>query len=369
MMQKIAARRCALVLSTAMIAALALHAGGARAQSATMSPALKALAAAADKEGTLVFQGSTSSWGGADGVKEIGERVNKAYGTHIAVKWTPGTSFPEDGNAIAVALRNKLPSPTDVYFGFSRNMAVFGKIGMFQDAPWSEYDPVRLGGDIVEQGKYVKIFSGTLGFSYNSETAPSKPEKLADFLKPEWKGKFATTPFAAGFDQLAAKEAWGPDKTLAFAKEFIANAGGFMLCTDFDRLASGEFSAFVTDCGGGNLQRQAASTGAPIVRVITPEYPLISFFYLGVPTNALHPNAAKLFITYLASPEGQKLTYHYFYADVHLYPDSRMHAEVEAVEKKFGFKFGIADVAWQETNAAGNAAQQHVAKLFRQSGK
>jgi ABC-type Fe3+ transport system substrate-binding protein len=240
---------------------------------------------------------------------------------------------------------------------------------MFQDAPWKDYDPVRLSDEIVEQGKYVKIFSGTLGFSYNSEHAPSKPEQLSDFLKPEWKGKFATTPFAAGFDELSAKEAWGPEKSLAFGKEFIASAGGFMLCTDFDRLASGEFAAFVTDCGGGTLLRMAAEAGAPIHRVITPEFPLISFFYLGVPTNAVHPNAAKLFITYLTSPEGQKLTYDLNFADVHLYPDSRMLADVAAVEKKFGFKFGIADVAWQETNASGNAAQQDVAKLFRQSGK
>jgi len=340
-----------------------------RAQTAKMSPALAALAAAADKEGTVIFQGSTSSWGGPEGSKQIGERINRAYGTHITVKWVPGTSFPEDGNAIAVALRNNLPAPTDVYFGFSRNMAVFGKIGMFQDAPWKDYDPARLGDALVEQGKYVKIFSGTLGFSYNSEHAPSKPEQLSDFLKPEWKGKFATTPFAAGFDALSAKEAWGPEKALAFGKQFIANAGGFMLCTDFDRLASGEFAAFVTDCGGGNLQRAARETGAPVIRVITPEFPLISFFYLGVPANAVHPNGAKLLITYLASPEGQKLTYDLNLADVHLYPDSRMRAEVEAVEKKFGFKFGIADVAWQETNATGNAAQQEVAKLFRQSGK
>src|SRR5690242_432298 len=63
MMQKIAARGCALALSTVMLAALALHGGAARAQSATMSPALKALAAAADKEGTVIFQGSTISWG------------------------------------------------------------------------------------------------------------------------------------------------------------------------------------------------------------------------------------------------------------------------------------------------------------------
>ena len=359
----------ALGLASVALAALLAAPSTSGAQTVEMTPALKALAAAADKEGTVIFQGSTTSWGGPQGAKDIGDRINQAYGTHITVKWVPGTSFPEDGNTIAVALKNNLPSPTDVYFGFSRNMAVFGKIGMFQEGDWKAYDPARLTDQIVEQNKYVKVFSATLGFSYNSEAAPSKPETLSDFLKPEWKGKFATTAFAAGFDELSAKEAWGPDKSLAFAKQFIANAGGFMLCTDFDRLASGEFAAFVTDCGGNNLQQLAKATGAPVVRVITPEYPLISFFYLGVPTNAVHPNAAKLLIAYMASPEGQKVVFHYNFADVHFYPESQMRPDVEAAEKKFGFKFGIADVAWQETNAAGNAAQQGVAKLFRESGK
>src|SRR5271154_4960503 len=130
---------------TAALAALAvaagLHAGASRAQTAAMTPALKALAAAADKEGVVVFEGATSSFGGSQGAKEIGDRINKAYGTNITVRWTPGSSFPEIGNDIAVAFRNHLPSPTDVYFGFSRNMAIFGKIGMFQTAPWSDYDP------------------------------------------------------------------------------------------------------------------------------------------------------------------------------------------------------------------------------------
>jgi ABC-type Fe3+ transport system substrate-binding protein len=363
------ARARALVASVAALAATVLWSNAGAAQTATMTPVLKELAAAADKEGSVTFQSSTSTWGGAEGAKRLADAINKAYGTHLTVKWLPGTSFPEDGNAIAVALKSNLPSPTDVYFGFSRNMYVFGKIGMFQSAPWKDYDPVRLGDDVVEQGKYVKIFSATLGFSYNTEAAPSKPETLSDFLKPEWKGKFGTTAFAAGFDQLAAKEAWGPEKSIEFGKKFIANAGGFLLCTDFDRLASGEFAAFVTDCGGGNIIRSAKETGAPLVRVIAPEMPLISFFYLGVPTNAVHPNAAKLLIVYISSPEGQRYTYSQNLADVHFYPESQMRGDIEAVEKKFGFKFRIADVAWQETNADGNAAQQEVAKIFRQAGK
>src|SRR5690348_16690967 len=92
-------RRVGIAAAIVASAMLCLVRGQAFAQTASMTPALRALAAAADKEGTVIFQGSTSSWGGPDGVTEIGKRINKAYGTHISAKWVPGTSFPEDGNA------------------------------------------------------------------------------------------------------------------------------------------------------------------------------------------------------------------------------------------------------------------------------
>ena len=141
-----------------------------------------------------------------------------------------------------------------------------------------------------------------------------------------------------------------------------------MLCTDSERIASGEFLAFVTDCSGGAMLR-AAAKGAPIARVITPDYPMVSYFYFAVPKNAAHPNAARLYVTYLSSPEGQKFSYDMNLVDLHLHPGSRTKPEIEAVEKKFGFKFQSADVAWQETNQAGNAAQREVRKILRRSRK
>ena len=339
-----------------------------RADTMTMSPALKALADAADKEGQVVVIGSADSWGGPKGAKLIEANINKMFGTHISVVWAPGGSYPETGNNIAISVRNNLPSPTDVYLAFSRNLYVLKKFDLFQTGDWSNYLPGRLDDQIVEEGKYVKIYTGTLGFTYNTEQAPSKPEKLDDFLKPEWKGKIATTSFASGFEQLASKEAWGPERTIAYAKRFAQQLGGYLLCTEPERVASGEFLAFATDCGGGSMEH-AAQQGAPIRRVITPDYPMVSYFYGAIPKNAVHPNAAKLYVTYLLTPEGQQLDWEMNVNDLHFFPTSHMRAKMEAVEKKYGFNFGSADVAWQTTNEAGNAAQREVAKIFQESGK
>jgi ABC-type Fe3+ transport system substrate-binding protein len=345
---------------------LGFAAGPSVAQTETMTPALKELAAAADKEGTLLVKWSNGTFGGPQGAKLIEQHINEAYGTHIQIKWTPGGDMPSVGNEIAIAFRNNQPSPSDIYVGFSRNMAVFLKYDMFQKGDYKKYMPDRLTDDIVERDTFVRIYSSDIGFTYNKALAPSVPERLTDLLKPEWTGKVGTTPFAAGFDMLAAKEALGPEKAIEFAKQFSKQVAGFMLCNEADRVASGEFIAFATDCGGARMM-QAALKGAPLVHVLAPEVPLISYFYLTVPKNAANPNAAKLFITYVLSPRGQRDTYETSLSDVDLFPDSETGKAVRAAEQKFGIKFKPTDITWQEVaNEAGNGAQQQIQKILQE---
>lgn len=338
------------------------------AQTVTMTLALKTLIEAADKEGQVAVLGTADSWGGPKGAKVIEERLNKTFGTHITIKWSPTTSFPETGNQIALSYRANMPSPTDVYISVGRNLAQLEKFDLFRPAPLSDYMPSRAGGDVVEDGKYVKLYTGTLGFGYNTAQAPSKPETLLDFLKPEWKGKIATTAFGSGFEQLASKDAWGPEKTLDYAKKLVAQIGGLMLCTEPERIASGEFLALVTDCSGGITVR-AAAAGAPLARVIAPDNPIVNYGYGSVPKNAAHPNAAMLYILYLLSEDGQQLTWSMNYLDLDFLPGSHSSGQLREVEKKYGFKFIKGDVAWQKTNDAGNATQAEVAKIIQNVGK
>jgi ABC-type Fe3+ transport system substrate-binding protein len=354
--------------ATLAVATAFLAVGTVQAQTLKMTPELKALAAAADKEGQVIVKYSSNFFDGGRGVKIYTDNMNKAFGTKVKVVWAPGGSMPEIGNEIAVSIKNNLPAPTDLYTGFSRNMGAFLKFDLFQTAPWKSYDPERLTDRMIERDTYIKAYSATLGFSYNTDLVKSNPERVSDFLKPEFKGKIATTAFGAGFEQLAAKEAWGPDKTLEFARQFAQQVGGFMLCPEAERLSSGEFVAFVTDCGGGSMVK-AGLQGAPVRRVVTPDYPMISYFYHAVPKNAPNPNAAKLFITYLHTVPGQADMWELHQNDLHLYPESRQRAGIQAVEKKFGITFADADIDWQETNEPGNAAQREVVKIFQASGR
>lgn len=326
--------------------------------------AMKALASAADKEGELLLTWSSDSLGGADGASRFEAAINKAYGTHLHIKWTPGPAMPNVGNQIAMAHSNNLASPTDVYLGFSRDIASLLKYDLFLTAPWKDYLPDRLTDAVVEKGAYIKVTSATLGFSYNKKLAPSEPKSLADLLKPEWKGKVATTSFGAGWDQIAATDAWGPERAIAFAEKFSKQVAGFMRCGETERLSSGEFVALATDCSDGP-SGAAVRRGAPLARVIEPTVPLVSYFYLAVPKNAAHPNAGKLFVAFSATQEGQKIILDETTTDLHLFPGSAEGERLARVTKEYGISFKNADIDWQIANTAGNKAQREIADIIR----
>ncbi len=335
-----------------------------QAQAQQATEAMKALAAAADKEGSINLTWSSDSLGGAEGARKFEAAINKTYGTHIHISWTPGPAMPVVGNQIATAHANNLPSPTDVYMGFSRDIASELKYELFQTAPWKTYLPDRLTDAVVEHDTYIKVESATLGFTYNKKLAPSEPKEHSALLTPEWTGKVATTAFGAGWDQIAATDAWGPDKAIAFAQKFAKQVAGFMRCGETERLATGEFLAMATDCSGGPAS-EAIAKGAPLGRAIEPTVPLISYFYLAVPKNAVHPNGGKLFVAFSASAEGQKIIRDETQTDLHLFPDSVELQRIEKVQKEFGTQFKNADIDWQVANTAGNAAQKKIADIIQ----
>ncbi|HEY4136162.1 MAG TPA: ABC transporter substrate-binding protein [Alphaproteobacteria bacterium] len=325
--------------------------------------------AAASKEGQLDVAWSADTLGGPNGAKVFEERLAKLYGAKVKVRWNPGRSMPEVGNEIAMRFTSGLPSPTDVYYGFSRNMADLLKYGMFQSAPWHDYAPDRLTADIVEQNDtFVKLLTAYTSFTISDKYAPSVPTSLDDLLKPEWKGKIATTSYGAGFEMLSSKDMWGADRTIEWAKKFSGQVSGLLRCSDIDRLLSGEFAALVTDCGGGTTMAAIANSGAPLTNVITPELAIVSFFYVAVPKNSAHPNAAKLLIVYLLSPEGQQhVADTNGGMDMHFLPGSKSGERIRKLEAEWGKTFVNADIAWQLNNDEGNKAQRVIKDIITQN--
>ncbi|HEY4134670.1 MAG TPA: ABC transporter substrate-binding protein [Alphaproteobacteria bacterium] len=361
-------RRAGKAFALVLLACAAFGAAAARADD--IPPALKSLVAAANKEGEVSVTWAADTLGGPDGAKLFEGRMAKLYGAKVKVKWNPGRSMPEVGNEIAMRFTSGLPSPTDVYYGFSRNMADLVQYDMFLSAPWQDYAPGRITPEITERDDtFVKVQSAYTGFAVNKKLAPYIPTSLNDLLKPEWKGRIATTPFGAGFEMLSSNDLWGADHAIAWAKQFSGQVGTLARCVDMDRLLSGEFIALVTDCGGTSTMA-AIAQGAPLEHVITPELAIVSFFYLAVPKNSEHPNASKLLVVYLLSEEGQKnIGSMRGGMDLNFLPNSKTGARIRKLEAEWGKTFVNADIAWQLGNEEGNKAQRVIKDIITQNKK
>ncbi len=139
--------------------------------------------------------------------------MNKMFGTNIRINFVPGAGH----GAHRQPARDRIYRRAEVA---RRHPARRGaadlpvvKVNFFEQVDWKKYLPGRITDEMIElDGKIIRIVTGLSGATYNSALAPMKPTTLEDFLKPEWKGKIASTPYSAGFDVLLADDVWGKDE-------------------------------------------------------------------------------------------------------------------------------------------------------------
>jgi ABC-type Fe3+ transport system substrate-binding protein len=329
-----------------------------------ISPEMKSLAAAADREGSLALMFGEGALGGSDGAKQFEQRMNASFGTHIKVVFTPGPSMPAMGSQIAMLANAGQPAPTDIFVGWSRHLAGLAKYKLFLAVDWQRLLPGRLDGHIVEQeGRILKVVTSVPGVFYNTKLVPYVPTTMADFLKPEWKGKIASTPYAANFDVLAADDMWGPGKAIDYARKLSAQLAGLMRCDEGPRITSGEFLALVPNCSGRTAE-MASGSGAPIANMVPRDFLVANYSYVAVPRNAPHPNAGTLFAAFTMTPEGQDIIWRSWGSDLDLFPDSHARQQVAELEASNGVTLKHTDATWQMTNEAGNKAWAQIQKIL-----
>jgi ABC-type Fe3+ transport system substrate-binding protein len=316
--------------------ALILTCAVARAQDT--NPALKGLVAAADKEGSLTLSWSPSTYDGATGATRFEAAMNKMFGSHVHINFVPGADMARIGNQLVTENAAGEKASVDIMLGAAPHMAPLIKLDMFATTDWGSYLPDRINAAATEfGGKIIRVATGLTGVSYNSSLASTKPAVLDDFLKPPWKGKIATTPYAAGFDVLLAEDVWGRQRTFDYVQKLSRQVAGLIRCGEGERLATGEYVALVMDCTGQDaLQWQAK--GAPLAQMMPLDAAQQRYYYFGVPKNAVHPNAAKLYTLFMLTAEGQRLSYDTWKIDLHTLPDShmgKMVADFAAMNVKF----------------------------------
>jgi ABC-type Fe3+ transport system substrate-binding protein len=182
-------------------------------------------------------------------------------------------------------------------------------------------------------------------------------------MNPKWKGKIASTPYAAGFREFAMPELLGKEKVMEFVKKYSKHIGGLIRCGEMDRITSGEFLILGLACGDQEVN-MAQRQNIPLGYAIMEDATLSHTRYAGIPKNSRAPNAAALFIAFLHTVEGQKLMWDIDGLDFHLYPESNQRKKLDAAKAK-GAKVVISSPQWLNKNKNYSATQKELEKILR----
>jgi iron(III) transport system substrate-binding protein len=345
------------------LAGMLIASGSLTATAQETGPALKELAAAASREGAVTLSWSQTTLGGSQGAARLQAAMNKMFGTNIRVSFLPGPDMARVINQVATEFAAGQKAHVDIALGAAPQIAPVVKLNFFEPIEWQRYLPGRITAEMTElDGRIIRIVTGLSGVTYNSQLAPMKPTVLEDFLKPGWKGKIASTPYAAGLDVLLAEDVWGREKTISYVRALARQIAGVMRCGEAERVATGEYLALVMDCTGQDAIIWQ-ERGAPLAQLMPLDAAEQRYYYFAVPKNAQHPSAAKLFTAFLLTEEGQKLAYDTWKIDLHFLPGSKMGAAVAGYQK-LGVRFKEVTVDWWSAHPEIEASRSELIKIL-----
>ena len=341
----------------------------AHAQQIEITPELAKIIEGAKKEGRLQLRSTTSVNGAADGAKVTQDGIKRMFGVELSVEWVPGPAFAPLAAALYQEKQGGQPASGDVFVATPIQITPYLDRGLFQPVDWAKLMPSRIKPEYVEgDGKAIRFMTFLPGINYNVKVATWVPEikVLEDILKADYKGKFVTTPFLAGFDVLLADPKWGRNKTDEFVRKMSTQIAGLLGCEGEDRIASGETPALVIDCSGGSQNRLRFRGKGILDTHIISDVAQRRYAYMTIPAHTPHPNAAILYTLYLSSPEGQeKVVWDYYGWDLDLYPGSHAGQRVRELQAK-GINFTDVNIDWWKTNQGIAKDHLELTKLIRE---
>ena len=247
---------------------------------------------------------------GPEGVKAAVAWIKSEFGLEIDGRWSPDPAFAQQAAKIFTEMQSGQKASSDVYTATAVQITPMLSRGLFEKFEWQKLLPGRITAEIVEaDGRALRVLTQTPGILYNKKLLPQVADikSMTDLLKPEFKGKFTTTPYLAGYDVLLSPEVWGVEKTKDFITKMSDQISGLLLCGAQERIASGEHLALALDCAGAehNRTRYADVLGLHVV----PDNAQRRYTYITIPKNAANPNTAVLFALYMSTPAGQQFVW------------------------------------------------------------
>ena len=270
------------------------------------------LVAAAQAEGMLTTIALPHDWCNYGGVIE----GFKAKYPGIEVnELDPGAGSGEELEAIRANKDNpgpQAPDVIDVGLAFGPTAKEEGLIQPYKVATWDEIPEGAKDADGYWYGDYY----GVLSFEVNTAEVENPPAEYADLLKPEYNGQIALSGdplssnaailsvWAAGLATGATGEE-AAQAGLDFFKQ-LNEAGNFVPIDGDSRTVGIGETPILIDWSYNSIANDVTLAGNPDLETIVPaEGRLAGVYVQAISAYAPHPNAAKLWMEYLYSDEGQ----------------------------------------------------------------
>lgn len=229
----------------------------------------------------------------------------------------PGAGSGEEIEAIRANKGNpgpQAPDVIDVGLSFGPSSKEEGLIQPYKVATWDEIPDAAKDADGYWYGDYY----GVMALETNADVVANPPTEYADLLKPEYKGQVALsgdplTSNAAILSVWAAGLATGATGTdaaqagLEFFKQ-LNEAGNFVPVDGGSNTVGIGETPIMFDWSYNAILNGVNLAGNPeIVTNVPAQGRLAGVYVQAISAYAPHPNAAKLWMEYLYSDEGQNI--------------------------------------------------------------
>ena len=270
------------------------------------------LIAAAKAEGTLTTIALPHDWCGYGGVIE---GFKAKYGLTVN-ELNPDAGSGDEIEAIKANKDNKgdqAPDVIDVGLSFGPSAKAEKLIQPYKVETWDTIPDTAKDAEGYWYGDYY----GVMSFEVNKDIVKESPKDWADLLKPEYANMVALAGdprtanqalsgvFAAGLSAAGGDVAKAGEAGLAFFKELNAKGNFVPVIGKSAPLAQGT-TPIILRWDYNALADRDTLAGNPPVDVVVPASGVVAGVYVqAISAYAPHPNAAKLWMEYLYSDEGQ----------------------------------------------------------------
>ncbi len=271
---------------------------------------MESLIAAAKEEGALTAIALPDDW---CNYGEVITTFKAKYGIDVKVL-DPGASSGVEIEAIKANMDNPGPQAPDVVdVGFSFGEDNKDLFEPYKVATWDSIPDAAKGAD----GSWYGDYYGVMSFTTNTALQPNPPKDWSDLLKPEYKGQIALDGDPRASNQAiqavyAAALANGgsldnAQPGLDFFKK-VVEAGNFVPVDTNPGLIVQGASPVALRWSYNGLSHRDSTAGNPTIDVTVPTSGRFGGVYVqAISKYAPHPNAAKLWMEFLYSDEGQLL--------------------------------------------------------------